>query len=464
MLSLSFDPHRVIRHFEPYLFVMVMGTGISADILYSFPYPAQWLKICSYIMFAIASLLFIFLQIFCIIHLIWYIKKKSFKEYYDFYFRNMSHNVFWGTYPMGIITLLNYLHNLAENELSHTAHSRRIMIFVYAIWWYDLFISLLIAWGITFLIWQSYYSKNDNDNTEDLLLTTASTNLKSVLILAVVPLVVAASSAGLFTMKDLFARTFNRNIQLLTLVITALLWLHALIFVFILITIYFWSLYVNKLPAMSQVFTLFLVLGPLGQGSFGILLLTDNIKVYVEKYYPQPTGQNLQQAILLTAIPWSFKIIGLSLALALQSMGYFFTIICFVSICSYCTTEIQDDDTGKKSRIYSFHKGFWAVTFPMGTMSLGSTEIHVQYEQFVPLSAFRVIGTIYAAVCILWTILCLLGTTYLYIWPPIQRYRHRKLLKGDCDIDSESILPTTNKNELPSTTNSTSMQTRFESH
>ncbi|CCD25084.1 Ssu1p NDAI_0E02670 [Naumovozyma dairenensis CBS 421] len=424
-----------INHFEPFFFVMVMGTGISSDLLHSFPYPACWLKICSYIMFAIACIIFVILQIFAILHLFIYSSENGFQAYFNHYFRNLNHNVFWGTYPMGLVTLINYISMIAIKEAAGTVHAKRLMYLVYIMWWYDVLISLLSAWGISFIIWQDYnYTENknknkdcrSNSNQENLEITrsflsrkTAHSQLKSILLLAVIPIVVVASSSGIFTMTDLFSIHFNRNIQLLTLFVTALLWLHAIIFVFILISIYFWNLYVNKIPAMSQVFTLFLVLGPLGQGSFGILLLTENVRKYVQRYYQTNTGTaiSLEQQILTLSIPWSFKVMGLVLALGLLAMGYFFSFISFISIISYSQKREIDPETGKYKRIYHFHKGFWAMTFPMGTMSLGSTEIFVQYNEYVPTGAFRVIGTIYAVICILWTIFCLLGSAYIY-WIP----------------------------------------------
>lgn len=232
------------------------------------------------------------------------------------------------------------------------------MIFVYVLWWYDLAVCLVIAWGISFLIWHDYYSLEGIGNHPSYNIKMASENMKSVLLLDIIPLVVVASSCGTFTMSEIFFHAFNRNIQLITLVICALTWLHAIIFVFILIAIYFWSLYINKIPPMTQVFTLFLLLGPMGQGSFGVLLLTDNIKKYAGKYYPTDNITR-EQEILTIAVPWCFKILGMVSAMALLAMGYFFTVISVVSILSYYNKKEIENETGKVKRVYTFHKGFW---------------------------------------------------------------------------------------------------------
>lgn len=101
-------------------------------------------------------------------------------------------------------------------------------------------------------------------------------------------------------------------------------------------------------------------------------------------------------------------------AMALLAMGYFFTVISVVSILSYYNKKEIENETGKVKRVYTFHKGFWGMTFPMGTMSLGNEELYVQYNQYVPLYAFRVLGTIYGGVCVCWSILCLLCTLHEY--------------------------------------------------
>lgn len=418
----------VVWSFEPYAFIGVMGMGIASDILFSFPYPAHWLQICSYIMFGIASLLFIALQVICVAHFFAYISRFSCREYCNFYFKNLTHNVFWGTYPMGLITLLNFLSKIAQMKQTSQTVAKQITVLVYALWWYDVFISLLVAWGVSFLIWQDYYFQEKKEDPSNFYKIVSSEHIKSKLLLVVVPLVVVASSSSLFVMTELFGKTFNRNIQLLTMVITALIWSHALIFVFILITIYFWSLYVYKLPGMDQIFTLFLVLGPLGQGSFGILLLTENIKKYVNTYYPLSTVQERtlsEFTILQIVVPWCFKVFGLLLALALLSTGYFFTMISIAAIASYLNDKTVDSN-GHVRRVYHFHKGFWGMTFPMGTMSLGTNEIFVQYNRYIPMGAFRVLGTIYAVVCIVWSIFCFACSAYQFN----RKYIDNKLYKN----------------------------------
>ncbi|QLG74942.1 hypothetical protein HG535_0H02690 [Zygotorulaspora mrakii] len=414
--------------FDPFYYVMVMGTGISPNLLFSFPYEGKWLQRCSYPMFAVACLIFLYTHLLQLINMYVYLRTQSFKKYLDDSFRDLRQNVFWGAYPMGFATIINYIVGLAINKVKNPAVARRLMRLIYVFWWYDVFVSLLCAWGISFLIFQKHYYPDFTCDEKGLRRKMVNENLNSTLILLVVPLVVAVSSGGVFTMTDLFSATFNRNIQLMTMVVTALMWLHAVIFVFILIVIYLWNLYVNKIPTMAKVFTMFLLLGPMGQASFGVMLICDNVKLYTEKYY-QVSELTTDYGILAISVPWCFKIFGLLSALALLSMGYFFTVLGLMALSSYYNTKIctvQGNET-KIQRIYHYHKGWFSMTFPMGTMSLGSFHIYSFYGQYVPLSAFRVIGAIYAVVCVVWCLICLLGTLWVSVFPiVIGRYRKHR--------------------------------------
>lgn len=443
--------------FHPFLFVMVMGTGISADLLFEFPYEARWLKICSYPMFATAVLLFLYLQLMGIVHFIFYVTDKSFEEYVGQFIRNVTISTGWGTYPMGLSTIINYLYLLAEHRIESKIKAKRVMRLVYVLWWYDLALALLCAWGISFLVWQRHFMGplgKHRSHQEKVM----SEHLNSTLLLIIIPLVVNSSSSGLFTMTDLFSETFNRNIQLLTLVITVLVWLQAQGFVAILFVINFWNFYVNKLPAMMQAFTTFLFLGPMGQGAYGINLLIEDIRLYVEKYYNGNNGNvnnnnsDLQRQILLLAVPWSFKIIALMLAFLLLSFGYFFTVIGFTSLSSHwkSAVEINVGSGIKRRRIWHFHRGWFAMTFPMGSMSLGTYRIWVLYNDYVPMKTFRVLGTIYASICIIWTLVCLSGTFYHSVIPRLKKIRirrdHRSSTLTEDQLQEESKFDTTNSN------------------
>ncbi|SCU94807.1 LANO_0E08218g1_1 [Lachancea nothofagi CBS 11611] len=402
----------LVDEFGPFWFVTVMGTGISSCILHSFPYSARWLRICSYIMFAIACLLFISLLSALALNLAFRIHKRTLRDFAREYFFDNTHNVFWGTLPMGFITIINYIFQLAEREFKGKPVANHLVILVYVLWWVNAALSLSSAWGISFCLWlkhSRYWANEDADPVKKAM----RQQLQSVLLLPVVPLVVLSSSSGIFTMSDLFLANTNRNVQLLTLGVTALIWFNALLLTVLILSTYTWNLYVNKIPPVRMIFTMFLVVGPMGQGSYGILLFTDNIKKYIEQYYPSVLADG-EIHLISVAVQWSFKVCGIILGLLLISNGIFFTLLSFAAIISYANT-LKTSNAG--FRISDFHKGWWAITFPMGTMALGTNELFQQYNPYVQISAFRVVSAIYAVLCIGSTIICILGCIWLYHRP-----------------------------------------------
>ncbi|CCH62660.1 hypothetical protein TBLA_0H03790 [Henningerozyma blattae CBS 6284] len=420
---------KIALTFSPADFIIVMATGISSDILYVFPYSGFWLRRASYPMFAVACLSMLYFQILCLLHLIFYIKENSLKAYFNEYFRNPNKALFWGAYPMGLVTIINYMVNLVvhDGRITHGVKMRMIRT-CYVLWWFDVGISLWTAWGINFFILKSHFLNGSLGKYQSYSQKIMTEQLKSMILFPIIPIVVACSSSANFTMLEIFSETFNRRIQFMTLIVTTLLWLHALALVFMLITIFFWNLYVNKIPPMTQAFSLFIVLGPLGQASFGILLLTNDAILYVNKYYHLPTQlsdittiDDLHSIILTLSIPWMFKAIGLILGLTLLGFGYYYTIFSILSFIYYSTKKLDHPtDKNKKIRLYHFNKGWWGMTFPMGTMSLGSTELYHQFNEYVPMKTFRVLGTIYGTVCILWSINCVLFTLYFTVLPFIK--------------------------------------------
>ena len=472
--------------FDPFLFVTVMGSGISSDIMYSFPYEGRWLRDCCYILQAIACLIFIYLQIVAIVYLWKAFREKRLKKAFL--------DPGWGTYPMGLVTIVNFMVALSQRSDISKSASHGLIVFCYILWWYDTVVSVATAWGISFLIWsdRTHYINASPVGGDDS--TSAPVKhpmrqyiqeLRSTLLLCVLPIIVATSCSANMMIVAMRDGHFNRNVQLLTIVITAFLWTHGIIFVLVIIGIFFWSLYVNKMPKLAQVFSMFLVVGPLGQGSFGILQLSESILEYVQKYYPIGDLDDGSK-ILYYSVPWSFKIVGMFLAMMLLSTGYFFTVISLVSIASYSTKEevvtvVNPDSTTvtKTTRIHHFHKGFWGMAFPLGTMCLGTHELFVQYNPYVPLGAFHVVGAIYGAGSIVWTITCLIGMLCVYVIPyyvRVYRRKHPKVgtndnitndiekLAGDRKSSNDSnddTISTTEQTEEGSSTNHTGDKVRI---
>lgn len=406
--------------FTPSDFVIVMGLGISSNILYNFTYESFWLRRASYPVFALASLCMCYFHLLFTLNLFYFIRENSFRDYFKKYFKNPMISLFWGTYSMGWITLINYMVNLVAHDSNISIPiKKRLLQTCYVLWWYSVGVELFTAYVINFFIFKEYFS-NEKNGFPTLSVKEMSTSLQTPLLLPFAPLVVSCSCSASFTMLPLFTDIFGKRIQSLTLVFTGLLWCQGTLIILMLITIFFWNLYVNKLPPLPFASSLFVVLGPLGQAAFGVLMLSNDTILYSETYFPIPNTFTIQddikRYILILTIPWMFKIIGLILSLFLLGFGYFYTIFSIFSLCHYSNMKMLVPNSGEKYlRIYHFNKTWWGTVFAMGTMSLGSNQLYIQFNEFIPLNAFHVIGAIYGAACIIWSIICCLCTIWFSI-------------------------------------------------
>lgn len=336
-------------NFEPVWFISVMGTGISTAILYNFPYEGQWLKILSIIMYAICS--------FCLgASTILFILKLLFDEKRKHILINPQFNVFLGCYAMGFTSWVTGLHYLTD---------QRFPIAIYCLWWVGIFMALFTGWFIFFNLIKS----------SKLIIE----EMNSTVLLPIVALTVISSQG------QIIFNSLPENLKLSTIVISYLLWSNAMVVAFIITTIYFYRLLFFKLPPKGMIFTSFIPIGFLGQGSFGIQLFGSNLYDYLIE-------ENEIQAEI-------FKAVSLLSGLFLQSVGFFFTFFAISSIIAH--------------KFQKFNYSFWAITFPLGTMSLAANETY----KLTQWTTFRVLASIFGVILLLITTSCIIGSLYLILKP-----------------------------------------------
>ncbi|CAL1202031.1 unnamed protein product [Candida parapsilosis] len=87
------------------------------------------------------------------------------------------------------------------------------------------------------------------------------------------------------------------------------------------------------------------------------------------------------------------------------------TFIAVVSIFSKIRPFATNPNTNHTNKygLLKHHKGFWAMTFPLCTMSLSNTEVGKGGVGNYPLLAFKVMGAVFAVAGIGVTIACLVG-------------------------------------------------------
>lgn len=383
--GLIFD--EFIKAFSPVYFVSIMGTGISSSLLYHFPYPAEWLEICSYIMFGITCICFIVTTTLFILQC-WYFPGR-FKAYHV----DTAQAVFMGCYSMGYITIVNFIENITDGR--HT-------IFVWVLWWIAVFSAIYTAFLIVYLSFMSKLNEVDLD-----------AKLNATLLLPIVAITVVSSSGHQLELK-----LPTTNQMVVTMIVSFMLWCLSISLAFMIMTIYLHRLIVHKIPPTNLIFTSFLPVGFLGQSSYSVMLFGVNLH--------QLIPEELMWGKILLCICGFFSVF-------LLSFGYFQTFVAIMSIFSKIKPFAKSPNPTHTNKygLLKIHKGFWAMTFPLGTMSLSNTELGKGVIGDYPLLTFKVMGAIFAAACILITCACTIGAVVHTTKRIASLFQHRS------DIDSD---------------------------
>lgn len=399
---------QLISGFHPAYFASVMGCGMSSNLMYGFPFPARWLEIVSHIMAVVALLLFV------VLNLLFAAAMCRTPSLFTRIHCDRTFAPFMGCYVMGYITLVTYLHSLLDKSW---------IVGVYVLWWIATVGSFYTAF-ITFFLSTMGKRKNGEKRMDPMNLTLAY-------LLPVVTLTVSASTGGVIS-PDLP----GTNPKVVTMITCFIMWAIAVVLGFIIVSVNFWRLFVHKVPVTGHVFTMFLPIGYLGQGAYAIMLFGRNCATLLLEHSDSSVAASSYTSFLhQTAAANNVDLSGLNLILAtsivaacamsallLMAFGYFFTFLAFASALSKMAPFARHPN---QAHVYSttsktwwrkqlvgmprFHRAFWSMTFPIGTIALANKEL---YLLVAGLAFFRYLSAIYAATSIFITLGCLLGVVY----------------------------------------------------
>ncbi|TFB03413.1 Sulfite efflux pump SSU1 [Trichoderma ghanense] len=307
---------KIVRNFTPSWFAINMGTGIVSILLFNLPWNGYWLHVISYIFFALNVLLFV---IFCIISFLRY------TLYPEIWFAMIAHpaqSLFLGCFPMGFATIINML-------IFACSHWGPWLIYLaWSFWWLDAIISMATCISMPFIVMHRHRPGLDK--------TTAT------LLLPIVPAVVAAATGGI--VADALPSPGHAYA---TLVASYVLWGIGQALSGCVLALYFHRLTIHSLPPRDVIVSVFLPVGPLGQGGFGI----------------QQLGKVALKVIPQTSM---FRVSGVDAtrgAEFLYFLGVFFGIVMWgFALAWVCFALISLRTT----RSFPFNMGWWGFTFPLG--------------------------------------------------------------------------------------------------
>ncbi|KAB8262144.1 voltage-dependent anion channel [Aspergillus pseudonomiae] len=343
-----------------------MGTGIASILLNTLPYNGQWIYWISVVLFAFNVLLFlVFLLITALRYLLY-------PEIFPVMVTHPAQSMFLGTFPMGLATIINMFCFVCIPAWGVWAS-----YFAWALWIADAVFSVLTCFVLPFIMMTR---KSD----------IALSAMGAPWLLPVVSCVVCAASGAI--VAEVLP---DPQYALGTIVVSYVLWGVGVPLALMIIVIFLMRLLLHKLPPKEVLVSMFLPLGPLGQGSYGIQKLGQ-------------VSQNIfpKTDVLRPGTGDVFEMLGFFIGLLLWAFGLLWLFFAVASIV--------------RTRKFPFNLGWWAFTFPLGVYATSTCQLGRE----MPSRFFRVLGTIFSiCVVLLWILVTCLTAKGVY---------NRSLFKAPC--------------------------------
>lgn len=252
-----------------------------------------------------------------------------------------------GTVPMGLATIINMIVLVCVPAWGNWAAQ-----FAWALWWIDVVLSTSTCFYLPFVV-MYVHSTQLSTMTAAWLLPIAST-------------VVASATGGIVA-----AVLSNPQHALWTLILSYALWGMGMSLAMVVLVMYFHRLTVHKLPPRELIVSVFLPLGPVGQGGFAIQQLgkvARDIFPTTGSLIPGAGDTLYTMGFIVALILWGYGLVWLFFALASISRSRF-----------------------------PFNMGWWGFTFPLGVFAASTTQMAKEF----PSAFFKVLGSIFSVIVVL---------------------------------------------------------------
>lgn len=343
-----------IINFTPSWFSVNMGTGILSILLHTAPHKFYGMDgIATAIYLINCGLFVLFLGV-------------SFARYtlYPFVMQRLikhpAQTMFLGTIPMGLATIINATVLIAVPRYGEWAK-----VIAQVLWWIDVMLSVMTSFGVPFLMFQLHRLSLEK--------------MTGAWLLPVVPTVVAAASGGLL------ATVLPPGPAVTVIVVSYVLWGIGMCTSFLIMALYFHRLTIHHLPDAEVIVSAFLPLGPLGQGTFGLIQLSQAGKVaFKETDY---LGDSAASEIIF--------VVSTIVGIMLWGFGLWWLVH---GIYSVLTRSVY-------GRL-KFNMGFWGFIFPLGVF----TSATIALSKALPSAFFSILSMVFIACLVLLYIGVAFGT------------------------------------------------------
>ncbi|KAG8958206.1 Plasma membrane sulfite pump involved in sulfite metabolism [Tulasnella sp. 419] len=275
-----------------------------------------------------------------------------------------QHSLFLGCIPMGLVTILSGI-SVITQQAYHLGVGWTLIVSY--IWWVDLAASCFFALLVPYMVFTTH--------------SHAAENYTAALLLPVVPTITAAASGGRMALLLLSAYpTYAWTMCLASYAILGI----GLSLAMMILALFLQRLTFHHLPPNDVIVSVFLPLGPCGQGGYALILLG---KVVLEL----ARTTSLLPPYLQLAAPAAYAV-GLVSGLALFGLGMWWWL---VAVVAFVSRAIQNDPTEK----LGFNMGWWGFTFPLASLTLCTLALATELDSL----PFKIIGSIMVCVVlILW--------------------------------------------------------------
>ncbi|MBT0724854.1 TDT family transporter [Rosenbergiella sp. S61] len=325
----------VVRFFTPNWFAVTMGTGVLALVLAQVATPGGTL-------FALARTLWaINIGLFTLFTSLYSGRWILYPQEASKIFQHPQMSMFLGTLPMGLATIINGFISFGVPLFGSVA-----VDIAHQLWKIDAFLAIGCGIGLPFFMF-----------------TRQSHQLSSMTGLWLLPIVAAevAAASGWIVAPHLIDSTQQQAM----VIISMILWAFSVPVALSMLAILLLRMALHKLPPVALSATTWLALGPIGTGSLGMFLLS-------------------QQSMLLASNPifGSFSHVvsgfGWAMGILLWGFGAWWLLLALSITCHYSRQGIP------------FNLGWWGYTFPLGVFTLATFKL----AQLTTLSFFSTLAIV----------------------------------------------------------------------
>ena len=366
-----------------------MGTGVVSALLHLFPYNngCLALKVMGLIFFLLNLVLFVFVCTCTVLRYYWFPEvccrfyhflvpalmsarsgpscwhtqhKVCLLDVSQWVLRRSSMPAWWVYSALPFVCFLTLsFQNVHSDWSSGGTASDGFLWALWGFWWLDSAVSYIIAFGMIYAM----MVRQDH----------ALSKMTAVWLLPVVTLIVASSTGGLLSNV---IREKSHTLAILTAGFSFTMVIIGLSFAMMIITTYLIRLITAGPPDAGLILSAFIVLGPLGQGGFSLLINGQDLS----ELLPLHIGDEFPDLALAGQMIFAGCFLG---AYILWSMGFAWILLALISISHVARTNKL-----------GFSMAYWGLIFPNGTFAL----LSVQLSKVLDSPFFRAFGAAWSCV------------------------------------------------------------------